>query len=307
MSVADGSSVVVDAHQHCWDPAVATYDWLGPTMSPIDSAMTFSELAPQLDAAGVDVTVMVQSADDAADTDHMVRVAATERRVAGIVVWVPLDRPAVAADRLDELSDRPGLVGVRTLIHNQPDPDWLLRSDVGRGLGLLERRGLAYDVVSVLPRHLEHVPVLSRRHPDLRIVIDHLSKPPFHQGREAFARWRSLIMEAARNPLVYAKVSGLYPVDGDPSDWSVEVVRPAFETALEAFGPDRLMYGGDWPISVLAGGYQRVWSAVAELVGPLSEDERAAVLGRTAVAFYRLAGHRLRRHLAIRPTSEVQW
>jgi L-fuconolactonase len=284
---------VIDAHQHCWDPGTVDYDWLGAELAPINTAMGFPELRPQLDAAGVDATVLVQSADSRADTDYMFRVAAAEPRVAAIVGWVPLDQPDVVDDHLDELSARPGFVGVRSLIHNQPDPDWLLRPGVQVGLRSLAGRGMTFDVVAVLPRHLEHVPVLAARHPELRIVVDHLAKPPFDRDLETFRRWRGLLIEAARNPLVHAKVSGLYPTNGEPSAWSVEELRPPFEVALEAFGAQRLMFGGDWPISVLAGGYGRVWAGLSELFAGLSGTERAAILGLTAATFYQIPAQRL--------------
>jgi L-fuconolactonase len=174
------------------------------------------------------------------------------------------------------------------LIHNQVDADWVLRTTVQQGLRALASRGLTFDVVAVLPRHLEHVPVLAQRHPELRIVIDHLAKPPFTRDPDQFRRWRELIVEAARHPLVHAKVSGLYPTHGDRADWSANDLWVAFDVALEAFGVERLMFGGDWPISVLAGGYQRVWAALSTLFAGLSDAERAAILGRSAASFYRI-------------------
>jgi L-fuconolactonase len=283
-----GRPLVIDAHQHCWDPATVDYDWLGPELAPINQAMGFAELSPELDAAGVDSTILVQSADSRADTDYMFRIAAAEPRVAAIVGWVPLDRPDVVDVHLDELCDRSGFVGVRSLIHNQVDADWLLRPTVQQGLRALAARGLTFDVVAVFPRHLEHVPVLAQRHPELRIVIDHLAKPPCTRDAEQFRQWRELIVEAARSPLVHAKVSGLYPTHGDPAVWSADELWPPFDVALEAFGVQRLMFGGDWPISVLAGGYSRVWAALSELFAGLSEAERAAILGLTASSFYQI-------------------
>jgi L-fuconolactonase len=223
----------------------------------------------------------------------MFDVAADEPRVAAIVGWVPLDQPGVADNRLDELCARPGFVGVRTLIHNQPDSDWLLLPAVDEGLHLLARRNLTFDVVAVFPRHLEHLPALSLRHPELRMVVDHLAKPPIPADRGEFARWRSQLVEAARNPLMHAKVSGLYPTHGDPAAWSVDDLRPAFDVALEAFGPQRLMFGGDWPMSVLAGGYDRVWAGLSELFAGLSEAERDALRGKTAASFYQIPAGRL--------------
>lgn len=282
---------VIDAHQHVWDPAAAEYDWLGPDLAPIDVAMTFDDLAPELRAAGVDFTVQVQSADNAEDTALMRASAAAHREVVGIVGYAPLDDPAATAATLDEWEGDGLMVGVRNLIHNKPDPDWLLRRDVDESLGLLEERGMALDVVAVLPRHLELVPILSARHPGLRMVIDHLAKPPI--GLDSDQPWSSLMAAAAENPLVHGKISGLYSATDDVAAWSTEGIRPFFERALDLFGPSRLMYGGDWPIAVLAGGYTRVWAGLRPLFGGLSALDRELVLGRTAAGFYRLEAVRL--------------
>ena len=277
---------VIDAHQHVWDPALAEYDWLGPEMAPIDGAMTFDDVAPELRAAGVDFTVQVQSADNPEDTALMRASAAAHREVVGIVGFAPLDDAAGTAATLEGWSSDPLMVGVRNLIHNKPDPDWLLRPEVGEALSVLEDSGLALDVVAVLPRHLELVPILSERHPRLRMVIDHLAKPPI--GLESREPWDSLMARAAANPLVYGKVSGLYSATEDLGSWTTDTVRPYFERAVELFGPKRLMYGGDWPIAVLAGGYSRVWAGLRPLFDDLGDEDREWLLGRTAAEFYRL-------------------
>ena len=282
---------VIDAHQHVWDPAKAQYDWLGPQLSPIDGAMTFDDLAPELRAAGVDFTVQVQSADNAEDTAVMRASAATHPQVVGIVGYAPLDNADETAVTLEEWEGDALMVGVRNLIHNKPDPDWLLRPEVAASLAVLEERGVPLDVVAVLPRHVELVPILSARHPRLRMVIDHLAKPPI--GLHSTEPWSSLMAAAAENPRVYGKVSGLYSATADMAAWTTEAIRPFFERALELFGPERLMYGGDWPISVLAGGYTRVWGGLQPLFEGLSSNEREQVLGRTAAEFYSLDPVRL--------------
>ena len=165
----------------------------------------------------------------------------------------------------------------------QPDPDWLLRPEAGEGLALLERRGVPFDVISVLSRHLEHVPVLSERYPALRMVLDHLSHPPL--GSDDWEPWRTLLRAAAANPLVYAKVSGLYP---PRAGWAAADIRAYVEFAIELFGPGRLMFGSDWPVAELSGGYQRAWSAISPILGGLPPADRDAILGGTARAFYHL-------------------
>jgi L-fuconolactonase len=254
--------------------------------SPIDQTMTFAALRPSLRRAGIQSTVLVQSADNDEDTELMLEVARATPEITGVVAFVPLDDPERAASRLDELRRDPLVVGARNLIHDHPDPDFILRPDVDESLGVLESAGVAFDYLAVLPRHLEHMETISERHPRLRIVIDHLAKPPI--GFADREPWWSLIERAAQNPLVFGKVSGLYSVTGSIQDWTPHLVRPFFDRALETFGPARLMYGGDWPVSVLAGGYERVWAGLSELIERLDPDDREQILGGTAESFYRI-------------------
>ena len=285
--------LTIDAHQHFWDLSRAAYPWLGPELAPINRTIDFGDLSPILASTGVDATVLVQSADNADDTAYMLEVAGQHPEIAGVVGWVPLDQPAEASRELSELKRHPAFVGIRHLIHNMPDPDWLLRADVNEGLELLAANDVPFDVVAVLPRHLEHVATLAERHPSLRMVIDHLAKPPV--GQPDWEPWRTLIRRAAESPNVYAKVSGLYPSDpaADPEDWGPGDIEPFVDFALEIFGARRLMYGGDWPISILAGGYSKVWSAVTAVFSRYDEEVQSALWGRTAIDFYRLSSERL--------------
>ena len=276
---------VIDAHQHFWDPATGRYPWLTPELGPIYRAYGPDEAEPHLAATAVDRCILVQAADSYADTESMLAVAATWPRVAAVVGWVPLTRAAEAAEALERYTTDARLVGVRHLIHDDPDPDWLLRADVADGLDLLDRRGLSFDVVAVLPRHLEHVPVLAEAHPTLRLIIDHLAKPPIAAGE--WEPWARLLSAAARYPNVAAKVSGL-DTAADPRTYTAADLRRYLDHAIDCFGPDRLLFGTDWPISELAGGYERWWEVVVELLAPLAEDERRAILGDNARQWYRV-------------------
>ncbi len=282
--------MIIDAHQHVWDLTRARYDWLGPALAPVDRTITQDEALPLLRDCGVEAVVLVQAADNRDDTDLMLATAERHPEVVAVVGYVPLEDPAATAAQLAQLAAMPLVVGVRNLIHDRPDPDFLLRDDVNQSLALVAEAGLSFDVVAVLPRHLEHVPVLAERHPELRLVIDHLARPPI--GGSGSTLWRSLMARAAANPQVYAKVSGLYPGQ-DPARWSTASIRPYVEHALDCFGADRLMYGGDWPISVLAGGYLAVWDGLLPLFDELPPAERAALLGGTATEFYRIPAARL--------------
>jgi L-fuconolactonase len=278
--------VTIDSHQHVWDLTRARYDWLKAEHSPIDRTIAFDSSRPSLRRAGIQSTVLVQSADNDEDTEFMLEVARANPEIAAVVAFVPLDDPERAASRLDELRRDPLVVGVRNLTHDSPDPDFILRPDVDDGLGVLEAAGVAFDYLAVLPRHLEHLDTISERHPRLRIVIDHLAKPPI--GSADREPWWSLIERAAQNPLVFGKVSGLYSVTGSIQDWTPDLVRPFFDRALETFGAARLMYGGDWPVSVLAGGYERVWAGLSEVFERLDPGDRQQILGGTAESFYRI-------------------
>ena len=277
---------VVDAHLHFWDPLRVDYPWLAPSFPELDHTIGFDDLAPHLRSTGVDATVLVQSADSAEDNAAMFDMADRHPEVAGVVAWLPLDQPSEAEITLEKLLHRERFVGVRNLLHVRPDPDWAVSEEVSASLGLLEQAGIPFDFVSALPRHLEHVPVLCERHPGLTIVIDHLSKPPV--GAASLEPWASLIARAARSPNVYAKVSGLYPAAGERGPWTVDDLRPIVEYAVELFGPERLMFGSDWPICEVAGGYEAVAGALFAIFENFDEPGREAVLGGTAASVYGL-------------------
>ena len=286
--------MVIDAHLHLWNTERLPYEWLQrPENAAINRTFGVEDFRSRAARAGVDRAVLVQAADTAADTEAMFEIASGHPEIVGVVAWVPLDRPDEAAIQLDQLAARPGFAGIRNLIHDQPDPDWLLRPLVGEGLALLEQQGIPFDVISVLPRHLRHVPVLSERYPALRMVLDHLAHPPLGGADPVgpgswtdAAHWGELITAAARNPLVFAKVSGLYPPD--PS-WTAEDLRGVVEFAFELFGPDRLMFGSDWPVAELGGGYVKMRTELGKLFDQLSAPERDAILSTTATRFYALS------------------
>ncbi|GAA0990287.1 amidohydrolase family protein [Subtercola frigoramans] len=285
----------IDAHLHVWDPGRVHYAWLGAQHAPIDRPMHFEDAAPLLARSGLDAAILVQSADNSADTEYMLDVAERWPRIVGVVGWIPLDQPEQAEHELNRLHRNELVVGIRNLIHDQEDADWLRRPEVMDGLRLLEASGTPFDLVAELPRHLQHVQWMSERFPALDIVIDHLGKPPIGRSDDTPEAWWRLLRDAAENPRVHAKVSGLYSAEGHTSAWTPEAVAPFFDRALEAFGAERLMFGGDWPVCELAGGYDRVWSALSSLIGELSPTEAGRMLGGTAAEFYTLDPARLER------------
>jgi L-fuconolactonase len=282
--------VIVDSHQHLWDLEEVEYPWLVPDYGPLYRTFRPAELEPQLRAAGVDRTVLVQAANSYEDTDSMLRHAEAWEWIGAVVGWVPLDDAAEAARALDEryLQDR-WFKGVRHLNHEEADPDWLVRPAVIDGLKVLEERGLTFDVISVYPLHLGHVPALAEACPDLPMVIDHLAKPPIVSGD--YDAWKADLRAAAEHPNVHAKVSGLNTA-ATWDDWTGSDRGESIGFAREVFGARRLMFGSDWPVAVLAGDYAKVWRETNAALDELAVQgaDRAAILGDTAVRFYSMEG-----------------
>lgn len=277
----------IDAHQHFWNLDQVEYPWLGgEETAGINRSYEPADLEPHLRGTGVERTVVVQAADSYADTDSMLRQADEYSWIAGVVGWVPLLDPKEAERALDRYTQHPKFKGVRHLIHDETDPDWVVRDKVVQGLQLLAERDLAFDVVAVFPHHLGHIPTLAERVPNLRMVIDHLGKPPIATG-EGVAQWSALVAAAASYPQVYAKVSGLNTA-ADPLHWSAEELKPYIDTAFELFGAERLLFGSDWPVLELAGTYERVWEETHRALEGRTREELDAVLGGTAERVYRL-------------------
>jgi L-fuconolactonase len=281
--VTSGPRHVVDAHLHLWDLDRSGYAWVTPELGPLHRTFTAREARTELDGCGVATAVLVQAEDSERDTELMLEVAGREEWVVGVVGWVQLDAPDVAERQLDRWQRSAAFRGVRHLLHDDPREGLLAAPPVRTTLRLLAERDLAFDVPDAWPRHLGDTAGLARALPELRIVVDHLGKPPY--GTPEWAAWRAALAAVAVQPGTVAKVSGLQPAAGPVT---AEVVRPAWETALELFGPDRLMWGSDWPMTLPSGGYGAAWEVLHGLVGELTAAEQHAVLAGTAERTYRL-------------------
>ena len=277
--------MVVDAHHHFWNPARIPQAWMTSEHAPIDRPFEPADLAPLLDACGVSATVLVQSAASDEDTDYLFEMSAGFDRVRAVTAWLCLDDRARAGSRLAELREHPTFRAVRPLIHQEPDPHWILRTEVAPGLALLEEHGVALELPAEFPNHLGDVPELARRHPGLTLVIDHLAKPPFESA--SFDRWRTELESAAAHPNVVAKVSGLNTVFRRPDFTSADLV-PAVRAAFDAFGPSRLLFGSDWPMALLNGTYPDVVGRTVEAIRLVAGDDADAILGTNAVRIYRI-------------------
>jgi L-fuconolactonase len=261
--------MIVDAHQHFWDPAVADYAWMSEEVEPLRRRFGPDDLAPLLAAHGVDATVVVQARGSLDETRALLELAAATPFVAGVVGWVDL-----TADAKHGLN---GLVGVRHQVHDEPDPNWLLRDDVQRGLAAVGDAGLAYDLV-VRPAQLPAAAAAVRRHPESSFVLDHVGNPPPRSGE--VAAWRHGVAALAELPNVTCKLSGLFTLAETGAD-----LAPIVEQALRWFGAERCMFGSDWPVCLLATDYGAALALVRDAV---PERDRELVLSGTAIRTYGL-------------------
>jgi L-fuconolactonase len=277
---------VIDAHHHVWDLAVRDQDWITAGMAPIRRTFTLEDLRPSARAAGVEATVLVQTVTVAEETPEMLALAAADPLVAGVVGWTDLTSPAVAAE-LAALAAGPGgdrLVSIRHQVQSEPDPDWLRRPDVLRGLRAVAAAGLCYDLV-VRPHQIPAASYAAAAVPELTLVLDHAGKPPIADAD--LGAWPAAIREFAARPNATCKLSGL--VTEAPPGAPSQAFAGVADVVLSAFGADRVMFGSDWPVCLLASGYADVMELARSLTAGLSAAEQAAVFGATAARVYRIA------------------
>ena len=277
---------VIDAHHHLWDPAEADYPWMTEALALIVRRFGAEDLAPLLPNAGVNGTIVVQARHDLAESRALLATAAVTPFIVGVVGWVDLTSDDVAAT-IAALRAGPGgdrLVGIRHQVHDEPDAGWLQRRDVRRGLEAVEAMGLAYDLL-IRPREFPAALAVVEDLPNLRFVVDHLAKPPLRGG--AREPWAAGLRTFGALPNVWCKLSGLV-TEADWASWTIGDLAPFVDVGLEAFGPDRLLFGSDWPVCLLAASYQEVIGSARELTAGLGPSERTAIFGGTARSVYRL-------------------
>lgn len=281
---------IVDAHHHLWDLSVRDQPWLAhPELAPLRRNFTLPDLQPIADAEGVTSTVLIQTVNDAAETPEMLALAAESDLVAGVVGWVDLAARDVA-DAIAALREVPGaafLAGIRHPVLFEPDPGWLARPEVLRGLAAVAAAGLAFDLV-VTPQHLPAAVAAAAALPELAFVLDHLGNPEVVWPVDE--QWAASVRELAALPNTACKLSGILgvPAPGHAAT-SVAHMRPYYEIALNGFGPDRMMYGSDWPVSTLRSRYERVIGAARALTAGLSTADRTAIFSGTARRIYGLS------------------
>jgi L-fuconolactonase len=270
----------IDAHHHLWTLARGDYGWLTPDLAPIYSDFCLSDLAPHLSATHIEGTILVQAAPTEAETMFLLDIAENAEVIRGVVGWTDFDA-ADGVARIDALAARNLLVGLRPMVQDIDDDDWLLGLALAPLLAAMARNGLVFDAL-VLPRHLPRLLRVISRHPDLEFVLDHCGKPRLSNGD--IATWQRDIALLAQHPNIVCKLSGL--VTEAAPDWQIGDLRQAVDHVRACFGPQRMVWGSDWPVVNLAGGYAKWFAAAEALLADLSEHEKADVFGGNAARIY---------------------
>jgi L-fucono-1,5-lactonase len=276
---------VIDAHQHFWWMARRTQPFPAIFGNRLARDYTPGGLLPELRAAGIDGTILVQSLNDLIETIEYLDLADAHDFIKGVVGWVPLDDPAACARALNSLTARRRFAGVRHLMNYEPDQEWLLRPAVLESLHQLAARRLVFEAIPVNDRQLESVITAAQRVSDLAIVLNHLGRPPVPEN--GWEPWGTQMTRAASCPNISVKLSA----GGDLVarwTWSTDQIRRYVDHVLDAFGPDRIMAASNWPVVLLGGTFAEVWDGITQLISALTPAERAAILGGTAERIYRL-------------------
>ena len=275
----------LDAHQHFWSYDAAQYPWIPPG-SPLHRSWLPEDLAALQKPLGFEGSIAVQARQVVGESDWLLGLADKHANVKGVVGWVDLRYDRVEAD-LARLASHPKFVGVRHVVQEEPDVDFMLGKDFQRGISKLHAHGLTYDIL-IYPKQLEAAIRLAENFPDQPFVLDHIAKPQIKDG--TIEPWKSQLRQLAKLPNVHCKVSGML-TEADHQAWKVEQFRPYLDTVFEAFGPSRLMYGSDWPVCLFAGNYEQAFRLVDDYARQLTDAERAGLFGGNCQKFY-FAGKR---------------
>jgi L-fuconolactonase len=280
----------IDSHQHFWHYDPARFPWISDEMPVLRRDYLPGELEPLLRASGFDGTIVVQAQQAAPETDWLLDLADRHAFIRGVVGWVDLCSPR-AGDALARYARRTKLVGVRHIVHDEPDDDFLLRADFRSGIARLREHGLVYDLL-LFPKHLPRAVRVVEQFPDQPFVLDHIAKPAIRDG--LVSPWREDLRRLASFPNVSCKLSGMV-TEARWNEWRPEELHRYLDVVLEAFGASRLMIGSDWPVCTLSADYARTMGVVVEWSERLASGDRDGILGRNAARVYGLdAGRRLR-------------
>jgi L-fuconolactonase len=274
--------VVIDAHHHFWHYSAAEYDWIDDRMATLQRDFLPADLTAELAKASVDGAVTVQARQTLEETRWLLELAQSCKAIRGVVGWAPLAAPDFE-DSVARLATNPKLVGLRHVVQAEPK-GFLHDPSFNRGIRVLQKTGLVYDLL-IVESQLEEAIRFIDRHPQQTFVLDHIAKPRIAAG--VIEPWRTQIRELSRRSNVSCKLSGMVTEDSW-SSWSMESLRPYFDIVVEAFGPDRLMAGSDWPVCLVATSYPRWWQVLHDYFADYSNDERSAIFGATATRIYNL-------------------
>ncbi len=275
--------MIVDSHQHFWQVGRFDYPWMTPEVEVLCQDYLPPALEPILKRCGVEKTILVQASNTIEESRWLLSLADQYPFIAAVVGWIDLTAENVS-QQLDEFTPHPKFKGVRHLVESEPADDWLIQPRVITGLRELARRGIAYDLL-VHTRHLKHAVTVAESCLELRFVVDHMAKPLIRQG--SVDEWRRELKRLATRPNVWCKLSGLV-TEADWKNWRLDDLKPFVDTALECFGPRRMMFGSDWPVCLLAGSYERVFETARALVEELSSEDRERVFSLNATEFYQI-------------------
>lgn len=273
----------IDAHHHLWRYRADEYAWMDDRMQVLRRDFVPEDLEAELARSRLDGAVAVQARQSVEETHWLLELAHRYTFIKGVVGWVSLVSNEV--DKELELVFDEKLKGVRHIVQDEADDDFILRDDFNRGISRLKHYGLVYDIL-IFHHHLPQTIQFVDRHPGQRFVLDHIAKPPIREG--VLDPWREELQRLAKRENVFCKLSGMV-TEADWTNWREEALKPYFEVVLEAFGPKRLMFGSDWPVCLLAGDYQSWFKAACSLIAPLSPDEQLQILGKTASQVYTLS------------------
>jgi len=272
----------IDSHQHFLKPDQVSYCWMKPDM-PLAKDFLPSDLKPCLDKHGVQKTILVEAADSEEENEFMFHLAEENDFIAGIVIWLDMESPSFAQE-LSRYSEMPKFVGIRPMIESIEDEAWMIRPAVKKSFGQLQEQSICFDFLTH-PKHLLYALQILDEFPKLRTVINHISKPPIKEG--ILAPWAELIERAAAHENVYCKLSGMI-TEADHKSWKTADLTPYIRHILKVFGPQRCMFGSDWPVCLLAGTYDDVVDALQQNLGDLSPKDIEAIFWDTASRFYRI-------------------
>ncbi|MBP1677224.1 MAG: amidohydrolase 2 [Bacteroidetes bacterium] len=276
--------IKIDSHQHYWQFNEQDYGWMGENMSAIRHDFFPADLIPELRSIGFDGSVAVQARQNLQETNWLLKLADENPHIKGVVGWVDLCSPDVD-EQLRAFAQHPKAVGVRHVIHDEEDVNFILRPDFMRGVKQLEKYELAYDIL-IFPKHLPNTLEFVKQYSEKQIfVVDHIAKPLIKDG--IISPWKEQITELGKHPNLYCKVSGMV-TEADWNNWSPENIKPYLDVVFEAFGPNRIMIGSDWPVCLVAGKYAKVMGVVTDYIARLSESEKAKVLGGNALSAYKI-------------------